>query len=453
MRALAPFVLLLALGCTSAPVTRSGACEDGTFTMVGELDPRTEARLALARDARRREARMLDVLEPGRALTSTRLADDELAAGLVPPAELFAIGGELFHHTFLPSEGGPAELARFGDGGPAARRCAACHVRGGAAGSGSSVDVAYEGGDGVHASASVARRAPPLAGAALLELLGQQMSADLAAQRRAALDLARGRGADVTALLATQGVSFGRLVARPDGSVDASGVEGIEADLVVRPFGARGAYARLAEAVRAELGARLGLAVGDEAPALAETQETALVAYLALLSPPVEELPSTADFVLGVARGRARFDALGCAGCHTPELTLAGTRFEVGSGVGVELTRDAEPPRFAPRSTDGARVVRAYSDLRRHRMGDALAERNAAGMLDDAFVTRPLWGLAAAGPYLHDARAAGVEDAILAHGGEAQGARDAYAALAELDRGELRLFLATLTRARRLEVP
>jgi CxxC motif-containing protein (DUF1111 family) len=53
-------------------------------------------------------------------------------------------------------------------------------------------------------------------------------------------------------------------------------------------------------------------------------------------------------------------------------------------------------------------------------------------------------------PYLHDARAALLEDAILQHGGEAQGARDAYAALGDPDRGALRLLLTTLTRAPRM---
>ena len=98
--------------------------------------------------------------------------------------------------------------------------------------------------------------------------------------------------------------------------------------------------------------------------------------------------------------------------------------------------------------------MRAYTDLRRHAMGDALAEPRASGAVAaDVFLTPPLWGLASSGPYLHDARAAGVEDAILAHGGEGASARDAYLALDVPVRGDLRVFLATLTRARRLEVP
>lgn len=453
-RSIAASLVVALAGCTGAPVERSGAAEDGTYSMVPAVDPRAEARLALERDARRREARMLDVLEPGRALATTRFEDDELRAGLVPPSELFAVGGELFHHTFVPPEGGAAVLGRLeGGAGPAARRCASCHVRG-AAGSGSSVDVAYEEADGEHVSSALVRRPPSLAGAALLEIVAREMSTELAALRAATIGIARDRGSDVTTELVTHGVSFGRLTARADGTLDTTAVAGVDADLVVRPFGARGELATLHEAVGSELARRLGLAVGDTPPTLAETQRSALVAYLGLLAPPVEEAPTDPDFALGAARGRERFAALGCASCHVAELTIASTTFDVGSGVVVDLVADAEPPRFTPRPSDGALVVRAYTDLRRHAMGSGLADARATDALGpDVFRTPPLWGLAATGPYLHDARAGSVEDAILAHGGEAQAARDAYAALADVERGDLRLFLATLTRARRLEVP
>ena len=39
------------------------------------------------------------------------------------------------------------------------------------------------------------------------------------------------------------------------------------------------------------------------------------------------------------------------------------------------------------------------------------------------WLTWPLWGLADSAPYLHDGRALTIDDAIRAHGGEAQAAR------------------------------
>ena len=95
-----------------------------------------------------------------------------------------------------------------------------------------------------------------------------------------------------------------------------------------------------------------------------------------------------------------------------------------------------------------------FSDLKRHDVGQALAEpRPDRGALAAQFLTRPLWGLARSRPYLHDARAPTLEDAILLHGGEAQEARDAYAALTEPERAPIRVYLMSLTRARRMVSP
>jgi CxxC motif-containing protein (DUF1111 family) len=98
--------------------------------------------------------------------------------------------------------------------------------------------------------------------------------------------------------------------------------------------------------------------------------------------------------------------------------------------------------------------VRLFSDLKRHHMGEAMAEpRPDGGAAGDVFVTRPLWGVARSRPYLHDGRAPTLEDAILLHGGEAQASRDAFAALPEPERGPLRIFLTSLTRAGQLVTP
>ena len=64
----------------------------------------------------------------------------------------------------------------------------------------------------------------------------------------------------------------------------------------------------------------------------------------------------------------------------------------------------------------------------------------------NVWLTRSLWGLADTGPYLHDGRASTVEEAIMAHGGEAAASRDEYANLDEREKASLRLFLASLTR-------
>ena len=58
--------------------------------------------------------------------------------------------------------------------------------------------------------------------------------------------------------------------------------------------------------------------------------------------------------------------------------------------------------------------------------------------------TPPLWGLADSGPYLHDGRAATIDEAIRWHDGEAKEAAEKYGAMAEVNRQKLLMFLETL---------
>jgi CxxC motif-containing protein (DUF1111 family) len=58
--------------------------------------------------------------------------------------------------------------------------------------------------------------------------------------------------------------------------------------------------------------------------------------------------------------------------------------------------------------------------------------------------TAPLWGVADSAPYLHDGRAATLEEAIAAHGGEAAGAARRFQELSQPLRTALITFLKTL---------
>ncbi|HEY1076765.1 MAG TPA: di-heme oxidoredictase family protein, partial [Fontimonas sp.] len=93
-----------------------------------------------------------------------------------------------------------------------------------------------------------------------------------------------------------------------------------------------------------------------------------------------------------------------------------------------------------------------YTDLLLHDLGPGLADglrEFEAGGAD--WRTPPLWGLAqfktvsgADAGYLHDGRARDLPEAILWHGGEAQAARDRWAALPRDQRRKLIRFLASL---------
>ena len=86
-----------------------------------------------------------------------------------------------------------------------------------------------------------------------------------------------------------------------------------------------------------------------------------------------------------------------------------------------------------------------FSDLLLHDMGAGLADGIAQGFASGRdFRTPPLWGVRNSAPYLHDGRAATLEDAIRLHGGEAAPARDAFLRLPAGRRAALIAFLRSI---------
>jgi CxxC motif-containing protein (DUF1111 family) len=100
---------------------------------------------------------------------------------------------------------------------------------------------------------------------------------------------------------------------------------------------------------------------------------------------------------------------------------------------------------FKPNKHGGIEVP-LFSDLKRHDMGPELEENFhlATEEVNRQFTTPPLWDVADTGPYLHDGRALTMTDAILMLGGEAQSARDEFAALIPADRKAVMAFLYSL---------
>lgn len=135
-----------------------------------------------------------------------------------------------------------------------------------------------------------------------------------------------------------------------------------------------------------------------------------LVSFAMLLAI-AEPEPTTAE----AERGAERFDDAGCGACHVP-------RLESGDGP-----------------------LPIYSDLLLHDMGPGLADGIVQGLATASeFRTQPLWNLPAVGPYLHDGRAATIEEAIRWHGGEAGASRDRLLAEGTGAMEEVLVFLETL---------
>lgn len=151
-----------------------------------------------------------------------------------------------------------------------------------------------------------------------------------------------------------------------------------------------------------------------------------LVFYTENLAVPARRKASFPD----VVAGKAMFQAMGCAACHTPRLDIPG---------------------HATNAALGGEAIRPYSDFLLHDMGADLADGQTVGQASGTeWRTPPLWGLGLAETvngnsfYLHDGRARTPEEAILWHGGEALKARDAYRTASPDTRRSLIRFLESL---------
>jgi CxxC motif-containing protein (DUF1111 family) len=148
----------------------------------------------------------------------------------------------------------------------------------------------------------------------------------------------------------------------------------------------------------------------------------ALVAYVRHLASPSAGKSAAVRDPVAIGAGRSLFDGAGCAVCHRPQL---------GEIDGI------------------------YSDLLLHDMGPALSDSGSYygetgpvsspnGVATQEWRTPPLWGFRDSGPYLHDGRASGVEDAVAFHGGEANESAQRFFKLSPEDRLRVQAFLRSL---------
>lgn len=131
-----------------------------------------------------------------------------------------------------------------------------------------------------------------------------------------------------------------------------------------------------------------------------------------------------------VLAGKNLFFQAGCQSCHTPQYTTAA---------------NAAEPELANQ------VIRPYSDLLLHDMGDGLADHRSEFQASGRdWRTPPLWGIgltqAVSGhtQFLHDGRARNLLEAVLWHGGEAQQAQQQVLSFNAEQRAALLAFLNSL---------
>lgn len=128
-------------------------------------------------------------------------------------------------------------------------------------------------------------------------------------------------------------------------------------------------------------------------------------------------------------QGFSQFERAGCDDCHIQKLRTGPSQFEFLANQ-----------EFAP-----------FTDLLLHDMGEGLADNRPDYLATGTeWRTAPLWGIgltqtvAPGATYLHDGRARTLAEAILWHGGEAEGSRDAFRSMSKADRSALIDFLQRL---------
>lgn len=278
-------------------------------------------------------------------------------------------GRQLFQRKFTFAQGvGPRTADGVGDieqegslGAGLSDSCASCHGRPqGAAGFGGDVFTRPD-----------SRDAPHLFGLGLVEMLGDEITSELRALRDQAVVDAAADGVDVTVELVSKGIRYGSLTALQGGGVDTSAVEGVDADLRVRPFFAEGTTISIREFAVGAFNAEMGLeafdpdlaaaaggarivtpagmvldgsldqiegspaahvlddvdmdGVTNEIPqSLVDFMEVYLLNYF---KPGVRSaVPTNKKKQAKVSRGLKKFQKMGCATCHVPSLTIENDR-------------------------------------------------------------------------------------------------------------------------------
>jgi len=394
-------------------------------------------------------------------------------------------GRQLFQRKFLRSQGhGPLADDGVGDinsnlalGAGLSDSCAGCHGRPrGSAGSGGDVVTRPD-----------SRDAPHLFGLGLKEMLADEITTDLRSIRAQAIAEWQHTHHAVTRSLESKGINYGSIIVRHNGQVDSSQVRGVNPDLRVRPFFAHGGKISIREFVVGAFNDEMGLQSVD--PELMRAHNGARITTRSgmvldgskdqLEAPPTDreaddpdrdgitnEIPnSLVDFMEfyllnyfkpalyvqnhETERGRRLFNRVGCAQCHIPDLQIKRDRrvadletvFDPERGIFNNLFATAIPlfntqddhsgfPTQKPPGLQPFLVRNIFTDFKRHNLGPNFYERDFDGTTRTEFLSTPLWGVGSTAPYGHDGRSINLMEVILRHGGEAQTARDAFAALA-----------------------
>jgi Di-haem oxidoreductase, putative peroxidase len=333
------------------------------------------------------------------------------------------------------------------------------------------------------------RKTVGMFGSGFIEMLARQITADLEAIRDAT-------PAGSSRALVSKRISFGIITHNSDGTWDTSRCQGLAApslassgsanppSLVIRPFHQAGNVISLRQfsnnafnhhhGIQSE--ERFGVGVDADGDGfvneLTRADVTAAAIFQATLPVPGRVISRDPAVRAAVVNGERKFQAIGCANCHIPDLPLTHGgwvysepnpynppgNLQVGDAatLSVDLTDpQLPPPRL--RVVNGVVNVPAYTDFKLHDISSGPDDPNRepldmnqpagtpgffAG--NSKFITRKLWGIANQHPFGHHGLYTTMREAVLAHAGEARASSNAFRALPKYDQDSVIEFLKSL---------
>lgn len=452
-----------------------------------------------------------DVIIGERPTIEQHVDQTDIDSGVLSFDEIFDFGDELFEARFnaLDGQGRPGttgtgeprepdEPAFIRTSAPDSNSCASCHVDPNDGGNGDfavNVFVLAQALDPVTFSTSLEfsneRNTIGMHGAGAIEMLARAMSEELLAIRAEAEATAASTGSPQRRELIAKRVNFGYITVLPNGRVDPTEIEGVDWDLIVKPFHQKGAVVSMREFSNNAMNHHHGMQSverfgADVDPDLdGMTNEltvgdmTAVSIYQAALEVPTRVLPEEPERRQVVGQGRRLFRAAGCTDCHRPSMVLEDRNFsepnpfnppgnatpdEIGSFT-FDMTTEGRGNRLQPDGVNGA-LVHAFTDLKRHNLCDdeidyfcneQVTQGTLAGFEDPAvftvpdeprpteeFLTRRIWDVGNSDPYGHRGDLTTITEAIDFHGGDARESRDAYFELLDEEQAYVIEFLKTL---------
>lgn len=390
----------------------------------------------------------------------------------VVSAQSVAEGRTLFNHEWTPGD----PLTK-GDGiGPVfnAKSCLECHNQGGPGGGGpvsknvTVYGLVAGGANGIPASGVVHQKAISAEYQETLNLVHASLPKAPSIPLPQLVDRARTRSPEVVVTQRNTPALFG------DGQIDAVsdetllshqrehsaparlvGLNGARdskvrgriarlADGRIGRFGWKSEFATLSDFVKAACANELGLSNPGRPQAtplgkldyqatgtdLTDEQCVMMTDFIRDLPAPKQVLPDDSKSLALATSGKALFEKIGCADCHSEKLgPIAGIYSDMLlHDMGVELES----------STGYYGSIIPQPSIRNDNF--AVSEQPTPA----EWRTAPLWGIADSGPYLHDGRAATLEEAIELHSGEAIDVAARFKEMPASERSAVVAFLKTL---------